>query len=250
MSAGVELDHYRDQGSMLGGNVFSRGITPREGLNPEQLRGEAWELVELRKSCMQRAHEAYERGDGAAAKQLSNEGKQHAAEADALFDKASKIIFKENNRNATADAIDLHGLYVAEAVKQVETRVREDRGAGKTHLHVIVGQGHHSVDHIQRIKPAIEQLCENLGLQYATEENAGRIYVNLQGGNITHIPPLPSQHDGYQHHPQHHNGNQQQYHGQQQQQQHHSGQNQQEEQYDEIETFLKKLVNKYCCSVM
>ncbi|KAI0454600.1 hypothetical protein F5B21DRAFT_474438 [Xylaria acuta] len=249
MSAGIELDHYRDRGSMLGGNVFSHGVAPETREDPEALRNKAWAQVELRKSCMQRAHEAYERGDGATAKSLSNEGKQHAANADSLFDDASEIIFKANNQNAGADAIDLHGLYVAEAVKRVEKRVHADRSEGKTHLHVIVGQGHHSVDHIQRIKPAIEQLCGNLGLQYATEENAGRIYVNLQGGDVSHIPPLSPQHSGYQHHPQHHYGDQQQYYPGQQQQ-HHSGQTQEEGQHDEIEKFLKKLVNKYCCTVM
>lgn len=46
----------------------------------------------------------------------------------------------------------------------------------------IVGKGIHSQDHIQKIKPRVEQICRELGLQFATEENTGRMYINLQGG--------------------------------------------------------------------
>jgi hypothetical protein len=85
----------------------------------------------------------------------------------------------------------------------------------------IVGKGNHSVNHVQKIKPRVEQVCQELGLQYATEENAGRMYINLQGGPAV-MPP--ANHQGQQHH-----GGQQQhggYHGGQQQQQPHAGQQQ------------------------
>ncbi|GAW22353.1 hypothetical protein ANO14919_118900 [Xylariales sp. No.14919] len=251
MSAEIELDHYRARGSdRLGGRVFSREVPPQIEENYEALRKKAWLEVDQRKSCMQRAHEAYERGDGAAAKELSNEGKWHAAEADRLFNEASTSIFKANNPDSTASTIDLHGQYVAEAQKLVEDRIHRDQRLGKTHLHVIVGKGNHSVDHVQKLKPAIQDLCQNLGLQYATEENEGRIYVNLQGEEVTHMPP-PPQHGGHgSHPPQHYSEQQPQYYsGQQQQQQQYSGQNQ-EEQYDEVEKFLTKLFKKYCCTVM
>ena len=48
--------------------------------------------------------------------------------------------------------------------------------------HSIVGKGNHSPQHIQHIKPKVEELCQQLGLQYSTEANAGRMYINLQGG--------------------------------------------------------------------
>ncbi|KAJ2994843.1 hypothetical protein NUW58_g1438 [Xylaria curta] len=215
MSAEIELDHYRERAPVLGG------------------KGQATE--------------AYERGDGATAKQLSNEGKRHASEADKLFKKASKVIFDANNRGIEEDAIDLHGQYVTDAERIVTDRIRHDQRAGKTHLHVIVGQGHHSVDHKQKIRPAIEQLCDELGLKYAIEENAGRIYVNLKGDDITHVP-LP-QHGGHQHHPQQNYVDQQQHYSGQHQQ-HHGGHNQEQEQYDDIERFVKKLVDKFCCVVI
>ncbi|KAI0804121.1 DUF1771-domain-containing protein [Xylaria sp. FL0064] len=270
MSADIELDRYDRGYERLGGKVFNRDVHSQKKVDYECLRKEAWEEVEKQRSCMKRAHEAYERGDGATAKQLSNEGKRHAAEADKCFANASNIIFEANNPGGPSgapDTIDLHGLYVADAEKRVEDRIRHDQRDGKTHLHIIVGKGIHSVDHVQKIKPAIEQLCRDLGLQYATEENEGRIYVNLQGGNVTHMPPPPHHGDQPQYYPgqqgplyggQHHSG---QHHGGQSQQQeaqyypgqqgqHYGGQNQQEEDYDVIERLVTRLCKKFCCTVM
>ncbi|KAI0554679.1 DUF1771-domain-containing protein [Xylaria curta] len=250
MSAGVEIGPYQKHGGpkMVGSDSHPRG--PKiDNEEFKRLRKAAEVEYEKKNDCMQRAHQAYERGDGAGAKQLSNAGKAHAAEGDRLNKEASKTIFDIVNDGLGPQVIDLHGLYVHEAVDFTTIRIRDNQSSGLTDLHVIVGQGHHSIDHKQKIKPAIEELCENLGLQCATEENAGRIYINLQGGDVTHLPPPPPQHDGSQHRPQHHHSNQQQHHYVQQQQ-HHGGQTQDEEQYDEVEKFLKKLINKYCCNVM
>lgn len=44
-------------------------------------------------SCFERSHEAYQRGDGAQAKELSNEGKAHQREMERLNKEASEWIF-------------------------------------------------------------------------------------------------------------------------------------------------------------
>ncbi|KAI4866945.1 hypothetical protein F4820DRAFT_415516 [Hypoxylon rubiginosum] len=171
---------------------------------------------------------------------------------------ASDYIFRENNAvgRVADDTIDLHGQFVEEAEDILEQRIRYAQQHGQTHLHVIVGKGNHSTDHVQKLKPRVEQVCRELGLQYATEENSGRIYVNLQGGEAI-MPPLPppGQHGGYGHSGESrpHGGQHQQHH--QQQQQHHGGQSQhhqQQEQPDEIERFVSKIVRKLgdCCVVM
>lgn len=133
----------------------------------------------------------------------------------------------------------------------------------------IVGKGNHSKDHVQKIKPRVEQVCRELGLQFATEENAGRMYINLQGGPAV-MPPAHSYQQGGQQQQQHHGGNQQhnggyqQGYGQQQQggypggpQQGGGGQNQNNNNNnDELEKlakkFLPKIIRKLegCCSVM
>lgn len=79
------------------------------------------------------------------------------------------------------DTIDLHGQFVEEAEDILETRIRAAVGQGQDHLHVIVGKGNHSPGHVQKIKPKVEQVCEELGIAYRTEENEGRIYLDLRG---------------------------------------------------------------------
>lgn len=136
----------------------------------------------------------------------------------------------------------------------------------------IVGKGNHSVNHVQKIKPRVEQVCQELGLQYATEENAGRMYINLSGGPAT-MPPNNAyqpgeQHGGFTGQPQQQHGGQQQQ-GQQQtyaqpqQQNYNQGQQQQNQganqngNNDELEKMAKKLLpkilkklEKACCEVM
>lgn len=114
----------------------------------------------------------------------------------------------------------------------------------------IVGKGNHSANHIQKIKPRVEQICQELGLQYVTEPNAGRMYVNLQGGPAV-MPPSHGGHGGgggqYQQHPQS-NGPQQgyqtphqpQYQGGQQQN------NQQGNQQDPVVGILTMLLKCFC----
>ncbi|KAI1369110.1 DUF1771-domain-containing protein [Xylaria arbuscula] len=241
----IELKHHDRGHASLGGKHFNRSVDPKIEKKYQQLREQGWDEVAEREKLQQRAHEAYERGDGATAKQLSNEAKRHAASADQFFDEASLIAFEKNNPDPpeNTDYIDLHGQYVHEAEKLVKKRIEVDQGLGKRYLHVIVGKGNHSVDHVQKLKPAVEKVCRDFGLQYETEENEGRIFVNLEGGNVSHMPPPP---------PQNYYDDQQQYypsqHGQHGQQ--HGGQNQQEEQYEDIERLVTKLFKKFCCTVM
>ncbi|KAI4273546.1 MAG: hypothetical protein LQ337_004560 [Flavoplaca oasis] len=194
---------------------------------------------------------------------------------------ASDFIFRENNApgRVEGDTIDLHGQFVEEAEDILEQRIRYARSHGETHLHVIVGKGNHSYNHIQKIKPRVEQVCREQGLQYATEHNAGRIYINLQGGAPQMPQHLISDHAAYEeHHPQQqqygqqHAQYQQQYpigpqypqgggypgaqhqqphHGHQQQQQ---GHNQQNEQIGKaVKKYLPKVLRKLersCCTIM
>jgi hypothetical protein len=130
----------------------------------------------------------------------------------------------------------------------------------------IVGKGNHSAGHIQRIKPRVEQICHELHLDYATEENAGRMYINLQGGPAV-MPPQNSYQQGGQQ--QHHGGNQQHHGGYQQGQQQQDGYpgapqqggyqqqgNQNQNDNEELEKlakkFLPKIIRKLegCCTVM
>jgi hypothetical protein len=90
-------------------------------------------------------------------------------------------------------------------------------------------------------------VCRELGLQYTTEDNAGRIYVNLTGGEA--IMPPSTGHQGSGGYPGHQQGHQGQHHGQ--------GQHQGQQQPDELEQLANKLLpkvlrklEKACCVVM
>lgn len=86
------------------------------------------------------AHTAYEHGDGAAAHQLSEEGKRHAQAMDKYNKQAADFIFRENNAvgRVDGDTIDLHGLYVEEAEEMLEQRIRYAQAHGQGALHVYV----------------------------------------------------------------------------------------------------------------
>jgi DNA-nicking Smr family endonuclease len=110
-------------------------------------RGACFDKVSLRSKCTisllppncdKQAHQAYERGDGAAAHQLSEEGKAHAAKMDQYNKQASDYIFRENNAQGRVadDTIDLHGQFVEEAENILEQRIRYAQQNGQTHLHV------------------------------------------------------------------------------------------------------------------
>ena len=57
------------------------------------LRSRANEEGDKMASCFDRSHQAYENGDGALAKELSNEGKVHQREMERLNQEASEWIF-------------------------------------------------------------------------------------------------------------------------------------------------------------
>lgn len=84
------------------------------------------------------AHNAFERGDGAAAHELSEEAKRHAQLMDQYNKQASDYIFRENNAvdRVDGDTIDLHGQFVEEAEDILEQRIKYARSHGQTHLHV------------------------------------------------------------------------------------------------------------------
>jgi Domain of unknown function (DUF1771)/Smr domain len=201
------------------------------------------------------SRQAYSAGDGGAAHALSEEGKKHGAQMEAYNRQASEFIFRENNAEGrvASDTIDLHGQFVEEAEDILEERIRYAQSHGQSHLHVIVGKGNHSPHHIQKIKPRVEKVCQELGLQYQTEANEGRMYINLTGG-AANLPP-PSQAGGQQHggqqqypgaHQQHHGGHQQA-HGQ------HHGQGQNDEMEKIVKKFLPRILRKLekqCCIVM
>ncbi|KAF8647175.1 hypothetical protein AX16_007004 [Volvariella volvacea WC 439] len=151
---------------------------PLGDTNPASLRARANEEGDKMARCFQESHEAYARGDGAAAKTLSNQGKAHQQNMERLNRQASQLIFDQNNKGRPPGEIDLHGLYVKEAIAYTDEALENAKGRGITELRVIVGKGLHSTGGNAKIKPAIEELMRKHRLQAELDpRNAGVLII-------------------------------------------------------------------------
>lgn len=56
--------------------------------------------------------------------------------------------------------MDLHGLFVKEAVEKTDRAVMEAKRSGGRELRLIVGKGIHSQGKVAKIGPAIEELMQ------------------------------------------------------------------------------------------
>ncbi|THU95374.1 DUF1771-domain-containing protein [Dendrothele bispora CBS 962.96] len=144
------------------------------------LRARANEEGDKMAKCFQESHEAYSNGDGAGAKELSNQGKAHQRKMEELNKEASEWIFIENNKDSKPGEIDLHGLYVKEAIMHTDRALEEAKQRGDSEVHLIVGKGLHSTGGKAKIKPAIEELMEKHQLIAELDpNNAGVLIVEL-----------------------------------------------------------------------
>ncbi|KAH9019029.1 hypothetical protein EDB85DRAFT_1820114, partial [Lactarius pseudohatsudake] len=104
----------------------------------------------------------------------------HESEMKELDERAAKIFFRENNKVSVDGEIDLHGLYVAEAIQVAEDQVEIARWRGDEVVHFIVGKGLHSGTGEAKIRPALEDLFTELGLDHSLDpHNTGVLVVLL-----------------------------------------------------------------------
>ncbi|CAN6641690.1 hypothetical protein TRVA0_018S02696 [Trichomonascus vanleenenianus] len=147
----------------------------------KRLRDLAQKEHERRGHLVEQSKQCYQNGDGEEAKRLSNEAKKHGDKMDEYNRQAAEYAFRENNADSHEDEIDLHGLYVKEAIEILETRISACKSRGDSHLDVIVGKGLHS-EHGAKIKPAVQQLCQKNHFKYAIDKhNAGVIVIDFTG---------------------------------------------------------------------
>ncbi|TEB38190.1 hypothetical protein FA13DRAFT_729249 [Coprinellus micaceus] len=102
---------------------------------------------------------------------------------------ASDWIFRENNRDSAEDEIDLHGLYVKEALARTEDALEDARRRGQGEVKLIVGKGLHSSSGA-KIKPAIEDLMKKYQLNAEIDpQNAGVLVVRMNTGGRSRMSP-------------------------------------------------------------
>ncbi|KAG2146399.1 DUF1771-domain-containing protein [Suillus bovinus] len=144
------------------------------------LRAKANQEGDAMAKCFQQSHEAYSRREGALAKELSEKGKKHERAMEALNAEASAWIFRENNLDSKPGELDLHGLYVKEAITYSDKAIKEARQRRDSQIRLIVGKGLHSNGNVAKIKPALEDLMKRLNLPFEVDPlNAGVLIVQL-----------------------------------------------------------------------
>jgi len=132
--------------------------------------------------CFEQSHTAYASGERALAKELSNQGNAHKRDMEEFNTAASEWIYAENNKNRESGEVDLHGLYVKEAITFTEKAIQRARRRGDARINFIVGKGLHSPQGLAKLKPAIADLMQRQGLIAELDENnAGVLIVSLDG---------------------------------------------------------------------
>lgn len=129
---------------------------------------EAHEFKEKAKRC-------YDSGDKAGAHAASVKGKELMAASDRLHQAAAETIFQYRNGKKPKTYIDLHGLFVDEALRYLTKRMDSLK---KGDLEVVTGAGHHSENHVAKIKPAVIKLFQDRHLRFEPI-NAGDLKVHL-----------------------------------------------------------------------
>lgn len=145
----------------------------------EDHRKKANELGEQQRQLSARSQAAYKAGNGALAKQLSNQAKDIHAQVEYHNKEAARLHYVHNNSNLPDGTIDLHGLFVKEAIQKVDAAVSKAKKENRKTLTVIVGAGNHSIDRVQRIRPAVEKWCRDRGHTY-TAVNQGCLSISLR----------------------------------------------------------------------
>ncbi|AGO13075.1 AaceriAFL083Cp [[Ashbya] aceris (nom. inval.)] len=150
-----------------------------------RLRDLADQAFKKRAELSQQSQQAYKQGDGALAKDLSEQAKRQLEVAERYNMQAAEYVFTSNNADSGSDEIDLHGLYVKEAQWILKKRIAAGVRGGEPRLRVIVGKGLHSANGVAKIRPAVEELCTEAGLRsYLDEKNAGVLIVDLEQANV------------------------------------------------------------------
>lgn len=141
------------------GNLFSSTVSSATQTSAESLRREAQQLrLEAQEVSKQSQHE-YQFGSRAQAKVLSTKKSHLYQQMNDKNQQAAALIFEQNNQNRRKNSIDLHGLYVTEALTYLQQKLDQCRSEGVIQLTVITGMGNHSPNNIAKIKPEVEKFA-------------------------------------------------------------------------------------------
>ncbi|EJS41466.1 YPL199C [Saccharomyces arboricola H-6] len=147
----------------------------------QRLRKLADEAYKKRDQLSHQSQTAYQQGDKKSAHELSEKSKAQLKIAEDLNMQAAEYVFVENNADSSSNEIDLHGLYVKEALFILQRRIKFAVDHNEAQLNVIVGKGLHSQNGIAKLKPSIEKFCAENGIKNHLEKgNSGVLVLELR----------------------------------------------------------------------
>lgn len=144
--------------------------SPSQPLQGSSAAGDSYRFAasqhaNLRAKYMAASQAAWASGDKAKAKSESDKGKEEGNQVEQQNRLAAQAYFNDNNKNKNKNEIDLHGLYVEEAIDYLTKRLDSMRGNSEESLIVIVGRGNHSTDGV-KIRPAVEKLIRQRNFKF------------------------------------------------------------------------------------
>lgn len=146
-----------------------------------QYRNEASTYHDKVVSCARGSQDAYTKGDKKKAKTLSEEKKKWQTKRDGANRRAVQLILQPQKWQSSGE-LDLHGLYVDEALDATEdflTYWSKKAGTRETVL-IITGAGNHSEGQKAVIRPQVASLLKKKGLQYESAHKDGAFEVRLR----------------------------------------------------------------------
>ncbi|CAE6442029.1 unnamed protein product [Rhizoctonia solani] len=166
--------------------TWGKGIPYINQQPGQRWRDKARVAARNRSKMLDKASVAWKAGQKSTAKTLSERGKHFGAQVERYNERAAKEIFLSLNATyysgskEALEKIDLHGLFVNEALVYTENHLNVCRDTGVTQTSIITGRGNNSKDGVAKIKPAVEGLLvrEGLGDRFRWE-NEGCVTVSL-----------------------------------------------------------------------
>jgi len=132
--------------------------------------------------CAKRSQAAWQSGNKAEAKTLSDEKKDWQKKQDASNRKACALILSAQHWE-TSKEIDLHGLFLDEALEATKDFLKHWTKQAKKELTIVLiitGAGHHSENNKAVIRPKVEELLQDQRLDYESVHGDGAFEVTLK----------------------------------------------------------------------
>mmetsp|Transcript_21997 Transcript_21997/g.43974 ORF Transcript_21997/g.43974 Transcript_21997/m.43974 type:complete len:201 (+) Transcript_21997:143-745(+) len=148
----------------------------------KSLRAQARKLGDKRHELSTESQAAWKAGDKKAAHDKSVQAKALLTKIDALNERCVAAIVKP--QDLSLGCIDLHKLYVKEALALVSSFVSDHMKSKKwSHIVIVTGAGHHSKRHDQPvIRPKVEEWLKANKHSFVEIHKRGALKVDVPGG--------------------------------------------------------------------